>query len=648
MPRGPRLIALSGQRIDTYFANMTAFSLFHQPTFMEKLQTIGPSLYLNALLASMFSFSARFEIPASAAINGQSADEQPSDMPSPEEFHQLALRFEEEALTFCRDEVPPLCFLQSITLTTFYEMTKSVRGRAWRWLGTCVRVSYELDLHLIDADAADGYTPTKAEELDFWVLDEERRRIWWAVWEIDNYASNLRRLPAGINNVHNKTWLPVDDVHWFKKEFRTSSYLGLRPAERWKILQASSNGAASAWFIVVNSLLRDAQEIASLRGPMGGFSSHSAPYARQAQSSSAKRNVNANANDELTMLAHSLQCTLLALPAPLQYHNEYLNFASFDPAEAPRARRLHCAKYSIYVLAEVTRFIISHYHAFGGEECHTLLGSGSRPGKGHGWNPAVGLMCSSKIPDSEALAQYVEAADNITMLLNRCSTDHVRYVNPFLAHSIWLAAAAQLLQKKFGANSHNRDGVNARLDILRLTYTQFITFWDIHDVLLQTLDTLEKHTNGLAAETHPGHEHENARARGLGSDSNNFMSAGRHSYSGAGTEPNLTGSGQNPALHSLKKYNDRRTFHTPYNSMPSAASFPSSSTTAMSSGMDKNLPYASVLEDCSTINGEPPSDQGLNSMELCLDLDLADECLLPLSLVNMLPGSYAQGRGPMG
>lgn len=473
-----------------------------------------------------------------------------------------------------------------------------------------------------------------------------RRRIWWAVWEIDNYASNLRRLPTGINNVHNKTWLPVDDVHWFKKEFRTSSYLGLRPAERWKILQASSNGAASAWFIVVNSLLRDAQEITSLGAPMGGFSSHSAPYARQAQSSSAKRNVNANANDELTMLAHSLQCTLLALPGPLQYHNEYLNFASFDPAEAPRARRLHCAKYSIYVLAEVTRFIISHYHAFGGEAYHTLLGSGSRLGRNHGRNPAVGLMFTSKVPDPEALAQYVEAAGNITMLLNRCSIDHVRYVNPFLAHSIWLAAAAQLLQKKFGANSRNPDEVNAGLDILRLTYTQFITFWDIHDVLLQTLDTLGKHTSGLTAEMHQGHEHEDARARGLGPDSNNFMSARHRSYGDTDTEPNLTGSGQNPALRSLEKYNDRRALHRPYNNMPSAGSFPSNITAAMASGMGRNLPYASVFGDCNTINGERSSEQELNDMEL--SLGLADECLLPLSLVNMLPGSYAQGRGPMG
>ena len=43
-----------------YFANMTAISLFHKPSFGDKIQGIKTLSPLVAFLASMFSFSTRF------------------------------------------------------------------------------------------------------------------------------------------------------------------------------------------------------------------------------------------------------------------------------------------------------------------------------------------------------------------------------------------------------------------------------------------------------------------------------------------------------------------------------------------------------------------------------------------------------------
>jgi hypothetical protein len=129
---------------------MTAFSLFHRPTFESKLYAIHSSTQRRALLASMFAFSSRFK---DIAQNTTSF----SRIPSSGTFLVIADHAIDDALNDCSDEAPPLCLLQAMILTTFHHLTSGVRSRSWRSLGTCVRVAYELNLHNIDKEPPGMY-----------------------------------------------------------------------------------------------------------------------------------------------------------------------------------------------------------------------------------------------------------------------------------------------------------------------------------------------------------------------------------------------------------------------------------------------------------------------------------------------------------
>lgn len=169
---------------------MTTISLFHKPTFDDKLYAITVPAYRNALLAAMFAFAARW-------IRNGSRDQAHPEQPqcSPQEYFDLAMRLLHTALEECSPDEPPLCLLQAMVLTTFYQLIEGVRGKAWRYLGTCIRIAYELRLSTLDSDRAvlrdTAMIPT---DISGWVADEERRRVWWALWEFDTLRRVFRKL----------------------------------------------------------------------------------------------------------------------------------------------------------------------------------------------------------------------------------------------------------------------------------------------------------------------------------------------------------------------------------------------------------------------------------------------------------------------
>jgi hypothetical protein len=69
----------------------------------------------------------------------------------PVHFLNLALKYIDDALAECGDEPPPLCILQALIITGHCQLIEGVRGKAWRSLGICIRLAYELNLHLVDA-----------------------------------------------------------------------------------------------------------------------------------------------------------------------------------------------------------------------------------------------------------------------------------------------------------------------------------------------------------------------------------------------------------------------------------------------------------------------------------------------------------------
>jgi hypothetical protein len=305
---------------------MNSFTLFHRPSFEDKLRGIASITQLCALLSAIFSFSARFD-------NGGKDDHLVFHALSNQRLGELALDFSEKALKECSDDPPSLCLLQAMIINTFQLLIKGVRGNAWRSLGTCIRIAYELRLHLIDTNGI-GLT-SQASNMQ-WSADEERRRAWWAIWELDTFASTVKQCPSGIDWSHNHTLLPIKDEFWFSYKYQPSCFLARKPNDRWKVLQQSGSESPKAWYIVINSLMRDSQSLPS-HGPELAL-----PKALSSQSPTAKctgRPI--DKAEKLAIVSQTIECFRLTLPRYLQYHGEYLPFTSLDSSDAVAVTKLH-------------------------------------------------------------------------------------------------------------------------------------------------------------------------------------------------------------------------------------------------------------------------------------------------------------------
>lgn len=88
-----------------------------------------------------------------------------------------------------------------------------------------------------------------------------------------------------------------------------------------------------------------------------------------------------------------------------------------------------------------------------------------------------------------ALDQYFEGDNILTIVYHSCD-NHIKWINAFLASTIWLAAAVQ--RKEFGPAGTNRGLVKSKFDVLYITYERCVSCWDIQTALQQNLESLEE------------------------------------------------------------------------------------------------------------------------------------------------------------
>ncbi|KAE8360996.1 hypothetical protein BDV27DRAFT_148185 [Aspergillus caelatus] len=466
--------------IALYFENMLSFTLFTPHLLGLKLQTGSPSQVI-ALLAAMFSFSARFrwECPR---VNGEAgAAEQQTTWPAAKDFYLIAKRSVDRELMDLRSP-PPLLVVQSMLLLTFYDLVESAEGRGWRSVGSLVRIAYELRLHLVDGNASDPAN----DHPDLWHAKEERRRTWWAIWELDAFSSTVRRLPSAIDWNQNWTWLPVDDESWLQKTPRPSCYLVADPMERFKALQRCNNQSAKAWFIVANSLMRTAYCIANSQEYFWTPPSFHPPH--PGRPPLPQQEMSAQIRKAQQILSNSLYCFSVALPRHLRYRGQHL-FSNV--VSAPQStRKCDSDIYSIHTMVKLTDFMLSDSNG---------LGTASRPAE-----PGASFPTQSESllnpEDQQAreleqiLARNISMAEAVLSLVRSSGPDHVHLVNPFLASTIWLAAAVFLAYRYLGIptkSSQERLLVESKIDLLKTIFRQFVQWWGMSDILESKLSELE-------------------------------------------------------------------------------------------------------------------------------------------------------------
>jgi hypothetical protein len=471
---------------------MVAINLFREPQFIKKLHGAVSSTQMSALLAAISAYAAQFcpEQVKQEWIRdlGGLGLEEGSDSHYPVEyFLTLAFRDVDAALKECGDETPSLCILQALIIATHLQLTQGVRGKAWRSLGTCVRLAYELDLHLVDSGCED----LDGLEVEQWCWREEKRRAWWAIWEMDVFASTIRRTPPAIDWSQIETFLPVEDEHWFCGRPQPSCFMEHDPIQRWKTLHECGNKSPKAWFLVVNSLMKEAQTISSPRTiPNRNPCGQCRP--RKSGSHYGQEHTIAltdDANQKLQTLANSLQCFTLVLPENLRYRNQYLNFGAQTPGQVSSTRQDHCSVYNIYVMVQLARLMIHRYDVFRslGPDARREQESANTLSQ----EPNFTRSQPTSDTDNVALAQYFEAADNIFTIIIRSSEGHIRYINPFLSSTIWLASAVQIFRQEFEHGETRRTFIRSKFEVLYMTYKQCVSWWNIHTALQQNLEALE-------------------------------------------------------------------------------------------------------------------------------------------------------------
>lgn len=437
---------------------MVAINLFHKPTFLQKLSRITSPAQVTALLASMITVAVRFRPAGDGEVQAETHRRAAH-------FLNLASKYSDDALKECGDHTPPLCLLQAFILVAHCQLTQGVLGRAWRLLGTCVRLAYEMNLHLVDARGAEYATGSKR-----WCEDEEKRHAWWAIWEMDVFATTIRRTPTAVDWSQLETLLPIDDEHWFQDKPTQSCYLEQDPILRWKALANSGNQSPKAWFIVINSLMKEAQRISSPRGIPNGN-----------RPSSDRMD---EAHQRLEVIANAVHCFQLALPSHLKYQQQYLGFEARTHGQVSSARQTHCSIYNIYMMTQLARLMIYRYDVFKGRFRVALPTRESDVN--HDNSHAKGKA------ERLAVNEYFEAADDMLTIIHRSCDDHIRYINPFLSNTIWLASAVHLMRSQLCRPGAIKSAVKSRYEVLHLTYKRCVRFWDMHTAVQQNLETLEE------------------------------------------------------------------------------------------------------------------------------------------------------------
>lgn len=241
-------------RIELFFERVQLFlPLLHRPKFESEFFDINgrsPQRYENLdletalLLNAMFSLSARFSTKGLSEL----------------EPKKRGLRFAEKARAIYdhfvkSDEKPSLRFLQGFVLLTFYDLTSKPSFQGWLSTGTCCRIAYSLSLHQIDKDPPINEDPLT----NAWLEKEEKRRAWWAIYQMDNFTSAIASRPFNIDSSRMNVFLPVSDAAWFAN-CRTSSVPLSGQGLLWRSLIDCENQSPYAWFLVCNGLLRAAYQ----------------------------------------------------------------------------------------------------------------------------------------------------------------------------------------------------------------------------------------------------------------------------------------------------------------------------------------------------------------------------------------------------
>lgn len=131
---------------------------------------------------------------------------------------------------------------------------------------TCINLAQLLRLQNVDSsDSFDTGFWSDNMECEDWTVKEEKRRAWWAVWELETFESvtSFRASRISLDDVHVK--LPVSDEVWHKGVTVASARLDPELSKTWKSLRDSPNQNPRAWYLISKYILAQGHSLAQRR-----------------------------------------------------------------------------------------------------------------------------------------------------------------------------------------------------------------------------------------------------------------------------------------------------------------------------------------------------------------------------------------------
>lgn len=341
------------------------------------------------------------------------------------------------AMSAIGDSKPPLCVLQALILATHWLLIQGVHGRAWRYLGLCIRLAYELRLHSLDAGRASDYFQSLGAQ---WCEDEEKRRAWWAIRELDIFASAHRRLPLATLDATHDVFLPADTEKWFAGEPQRGCYLLPGFITRSKALVNAGNNSPLAWHMVINSFLAEAYDMSSLNmsawDHRKGSSDHQSPL-----DDDSTENSRLSQEERLKALLASLYFFKMALPPNLKYTGQYLSFGAdqYSREDTLQTAKLHCWVLSISMLVDLATMLTLKPFVLGAgtqiltHMLHNVSGGENAEHRQYQQRKAYTVAAPNEL--GMHLERYFAASDSIFGIITNCHETYKHYVNPFLAQA---------------------------------------------------------------------------------------------------------------------------------------------------------------------------------------------------------------------
>lgn len=491
--------SLTLYRVDTFFQTYHSFQLFRKPEFWDKVCRISSDAQLCALFASMNAWTVQHE--KNEHSNGETVTTRRQLADS--QLNNMAVASLELAMSALGDSSPPLCVVQALILATHWLLIQGVHGRAWRYLGLCIRLAYELNLHSVDTARPSDYYEASGSQ---WCEDEEKRRAWWAIRELDIFASAHRRLPMGTFGAPARVFLPADAEKWFAGEPQRSCLLLPGLTSRIKALMNAGKNSPQAWHMVLNSLLAEAFNISTLTSSDGedwkGSSDQQNP-----QNDGSVEDSRQHQEECLKAVLSSLYFFKMVLPDELRYKGQYLSFGAnqYCAEDALQTAQRHCWVFSIYLLVEVAMLVALKPFVLGpgAKKLAQMLNNLSDGGNSaHPQGPHQTTYSLSPSDDLDPhLERFFGASDNIFAIITNSHERYRHYVNPFLAQAPWMAAAVQLLQQTLSTRPSQREASSAKYEVLRMAHSQFVAHWNMSRVPQENLDAISAILKNLAGST---------------------------------------------------------------------------------------------------------------------------------------------------